>query len=111
LPPLIHRLRRTERWDRSGLLLVRWVGAVELAQQGRPFDLGRFFTAADEAIMGGADDLVGDRVERGARLLEGQLHRAGPLHAISGDKCRGDAGADDYIGLVVWGQAKLFGAR
>jgi hypothetical protein len=34
-------------------------------------------------------------VERGARLLEGELHRAGPLHTIGGDKGCGDARADD----------------
>ena len=77
------------------LLLVGRVDPVELAQQSRPFELGWFITAADGAVMGGADDIVGDRVEGGARLLEGQLHRAGPLHAIGGHKGRGDAGADD----------------
>ena len=89
------RLRRTERWDRPGLLLVGRVDLVELAQQSRPFELGWFITAAGGAIIGGADDLVGDRVEGGARLLEGELHRAGPLRAIGGDKRRGDACADD----------------
>ena len=50
---------------------------------------------AGEAIIGGGDDLLGDRVERRARLLEGELHRAGPLHAIGGDKGRADARSDD----------------
>ena len=79
----------------SGLLLVGRVNPVELAQQGRPFELGWFITAAGGAIMSGADDLVGDRVDGDARLLEGELHRAGPLHAIGGDKGRGNACADD----------------
>ena len=92
---LAHRLRKAERRDRSELLLVRLVDPVELAQQSRPFELGWFITAAGGAIIGGADDLVGDRMEGGARLLEGELHRAGPLHAIGGDKGRGDARADD----------------
>ena len=81
--------------DGPGLLLVGRVDPVELAQQGRPFELGWFITAAGGAIIGGADDLVGDRVERGARLLEGELHCAGPLHAVGGDKGRGNACADD----------------
>src|SRR5580704_18787322 len=54
----------------SGLLLVGRIDPIELAQQSRPFELGWFITAADGAIIGGADDLVGDRVEGGARLLE-----------------------------------------
>jgi hypothetical protein len=86
------------------LLLVGRVDPVELAQQSRPFELGWFITAADGAVMGGADDLVGDRVEGGARLLEGQLHRAGPLHAIGGHKGRGDAGADDQQTVVAQDQ-------
>ena len=77
------------------LLLVGRIDPVELAQQSRPFELGGFIAAADGTIMSGADDLIGDRVERGARLLEGELHRTGPLHAIGGDKGRGDACADD----------------
>src|SRR5205807_1443530 len=85
LPPLPTGSRERRRWDRPGLLLVGRVDPVELAQQSRPFVLGRFITAAGGAIIGGADDLVGDRVEGGARLLEGELHRAGPLHAIGGD--------------------------
>ena len=92
---LAHRLRRAERRNRPGLLLVGRVDPVELAQESRPFELGWFITAAGGTITSGADDLVGDGVERGARLLEGQLHRAGPLHAIGGHKGRGDAGADD----------------
>jgi hypothetical protein len=79
----------------SGLLLVGRIDPIELAQQSRPFELGWFIAAAGGAIMGGADDFVGDRVERGSRLLEGELHRAGPLHSIGGDKCRGYACADD----------------
>src|SRR6202047_4934035 len=89
------RLRRTERWDRAGLLLVGRVDPVELAQQSRPFELGWFITAAGGAVRGGADDLVGNRIKGGARLLEGELHRAGALHAIGGDKGRGSACADD----------------
>ena len=58
---LAHRLPRTERRDRAGLLLVGRVDPVELAQQSRPFELGWFITAAGGAIIGGADDLVGDR--------------------------------------------------
>ena len=92
---LAHRLRRTERRDRAGLLLVGRVDPIELAQQSRPFELGWFTTAAGSATIGGGGDLVGDRVERGARLLEGELHRAGPLHAVGGDKGGRDAGADD----------------
>ena len=58
------------------LLLVGRVDPVELAQQSRPFELGRFIRAAGGAIIGGADGLVGDRVERGARLLEGAQARS-----------------------------------
>ena len=65
----------------SGLLLVGRIDPIELAQQSRPFELGWFIAAAGGAIRGGDDDLVGDRVEGGPRLLEGELHRAGPLHA------------------------------
>ena len=72
----------------SHLLLVGRVDSVEFAQQSRPFVLGRFITAAGGTITSGTDDLVADWVERGARLLEGQLHRAGPLHAIGGLKLR-----------------------
>jgi hypothetical protein len=64
-----------QRWDRAGLPLVGGVDPVELAQQSRPFVFCRFITAASRTIMSGADDLVGDGVERGARLLEGELHR------------------------------------
>ena len=77
------------------LLLIGRVDPVELAQQSRPFELGWFVTAAGGSATGGGDDFVGDRMESGARLLEGELHRAGPLHAIGGDKGRGDAWADD----------------
>ena len=79
----------------SHLLLVGGVDSVEFPQQGRPFDFGWFSIAANGAIMGGGDDLVGDQVESGARLLEGELHCAGPLHAVGGDKGRGNACADD----------------
>jgi hypothetical protein len=58
------------RFRTSHLLLVGGVDSVELAQQSRPFELGWFITAADGAIIGGADDLVGDRVEGSARLLK-----------------------------------------
>ena len=78
-----------------GLLLVGRVDPVELAQQGRPFELGWFIAAAGGAIRGGDDDLVDDRVEGGPRLLKCELHRAGPFHSIGGDKGRGDACADD----------------
>src|SRR5258708_35119079 len=37
-------------------------------------------------VIGVADDLVGDRVELCTRLLEDELHRASPLHAIRRDK-------------------------
>jgi hypothetical protein len=92
---LAHRLRKAERSDRPGLLFVGRVDPVEFAQQSRPFELGWFITAARGAIIGGADDLVGNRVEGGPRLLEGELHRAGALHAIGGDKGGGNACADD----------------
>src|SRR6478672_4681023 len=104
LPPLIHRLRRTERWDRPGLLLVGRVDPVELAQQSRPFELGWFITAAGGTVRGGADDLVGNRIKGGARLLEGELHRAGPFHAVGGDKGRGDAWADDEQTVIAQDQ-------
>ena len=38
------------------LFLVGGVNSIELAQQGRPFDLGWFSIAANGAIMGGADE-------------------------------------------------------
>ena len=37
-------------------------------------------------------------------MLEGELHRAGPLHAIGGDKGRGDARADDQQTVVAQDQ-------
>src|SRR5438105_1849616 len=86
------------------LLLVGRVDSVEFAQQSRPFVLGRFFTAAGGTITSGADDLVADWVERGARLLEGQLHRAGPFHAIGGDKGCSNARADDQQTVVAQDQ-------
>src|SRR5260370_39285146 len=102
--PLPTGSRERRRWDGPGLLLVGRVDPVELAQQSRPFELGRFITAAGGAIIGGADDLVGDRVEGGARLLEGELHRAGPFHAIGGDKGRGDARANDQQTMIAQDQ-------
>ena len=79
-----------------GWLKIEAVDAIELSQQGQPFEVGRTIAAgAAIAGAGGADDRVVDRVELSARLLEGKLHRAGPLHAIGGDKSRGDARADD----------------
>ena len=77
------------------LLLIGRVDPVELAQQSRPFELGWFTMAASGTIIGGRDDFVGDRVEPRARLLEGELYRAGPLHAIGSDKGCSDARADD----------------
>jgi hypothetical protein len=70
------------RFRTSHLLLIGGVDSVEFAQQGRPFDFGWFSIAANGAIIGGGDGLVVDRVKRGTRLLEGELHRASPLHAI-----------------------------
>src|SRR3984893_2823873 len=102
---LAHRLRKAERRDRSELLLVRLVDPVDLAQQSRPFELGWFITAAGGTVRGGADDLVGNRVEGGPGLLEGELHRAGPFHAISGDKGRGDARAHDQQTVISQYQA------
>jgi hypothetical protein len=73
------------------LLLVGRVDPVELAQQSRPFELGWFITAADGAVMGGADDIVGDRVEGGARSLSGSptaasnACRRAHLFAVDGD--------------------------
>jgi len=55
-------------------------------------------------MIGGTDDLIGDRVERGARLLEGELHRASPLHTIRGDKGRGETFADDQQTVVAQDQ-------
>ena len=52
-------------------------------------------------VIGGADDLVADRVEFGARLLEGELHRARPLHAIGRDKGCGDACSDDQQAMIA----------
>jgi hypothetical protein len=98
---LTHRLRKAERRDRSELLLVRRVDPVEFAQQSRPFELGGFITAAGGTVRGGADDLVGNRVEGCPRLLEGELHRAGPFHAIGGDKGRGDARANDQQTVIA----------
>jgi hypothetical protein len=40
-------------------------------------------------------------MECGARLLEGELHRASPLHAIRRDKRRGDAGPDDQQAVIA----------
>src|ERR1700756_2283760 len=86
---------RSSEWHRHQLLLVGRVDPVELAQQSRPFELGWFTTVAGGAIISGGGDLVGDRVETPARLLEGELYRAGPLHAIGSDKGCSDARADD----------------
>src|SRR5437868_8729687 len=86
------------------LFLVRSVNSIEFAQQSRPFELGWFITAAGGAIVGGADDLVGDWVDGGARLLEGELHRAGPFHAIGGDKGRGDARGNDQQTVIAQNQ-------
>src|ERR1700747_453785 len=87
------------------LLLVGRVDAVELAQESRPFELGRIIASASEAdpgiVTGGADDLVRDRVELCTRLLEGELHRASPLHAIRRDKRRRDAGPDDQQAVIA----------
>src|ERR1700738_5614035 len=86
------------------LLFGGRVDAVKLAQQGRPFELGRIIAASGEGysgiVIGGTDDLVGDRVELGSRLLEGELHRASPLHAIRRDKGGGDAGPDDQQAMI-----------
>jgi hypothetical protein len=68
------------------LLLVGRVNPVELAQQSRPFELGWFITAAGGRTIGGGDDFVRDRVKFSARLLECELHRAGPLHAMVATK-------------------------
>jgi hypothetical protein len=62
-------------------------------------------------MIGGVDDLVGDRVEGGARLLEGELHRAGPRHRQlirpSRDKARRLGGVS--CGLDHSGNAADFG--
>jgi hypothetical protein len=52
-------------------------------------------------VKGGADDLVADRMELGARLLEGELHRACPLHAVGREEGRGDARPDDQQAVVA----------
>src|SRR5216683_3902208 len=88
-----------------GLLLVGRIDAVELTQEGRPFELGPITASAGGAnpsiVVGSADDLVADRVELRARLLEGELHRASPLHAIGRDKGRGDARPDDQQAVIA----------
>src|SRR5438128_310163 len=98
-------LRRPQTLQSRALLLVGWVDAVELAQQSRPFEPGRIIAAASEAkpgiVTGSADDLAADRVEVSTRLLEGELHRASPLHAIRRDKGRGDAGPDDQQAVIA----------
>src|SRR5271166_4674836 len=88
----------------STLLLVGGGDPVELAQQSRPFELGWFATAANGALICGGDGLVVDRVKRGTRLLECELHRAGPLHAIGGDKGCSNACADDQQAMIAQDQ-------
>ena len=57
--------------------------------------------APPSIIKGGADDLAADRMELRARLLEGELDRACPLHAVGRDKGRGDARPDDQQAVVA----------
>ena len=49
--------------------------------EGDPYLDFSTLTPDQKAVIGGADDLVGNRVEGRPRLLEGKLHRAGPFHA------------------------------
>jgi len=44
---------------------------------------------------------IADRVKLSARLLEGELHRASPLHAIRRDKGLGEARPDEDIYLPL----------
>jgi hypothetical protein len=93
----------------SPLLLVGRVNPVELAQQGRPFELAWLITPAVGAIESGGDDLVGDRVERRARLLEGELHRAASraLFTPGAASSRSRIGAPEYRVAVVCGNRRL----
>src|SRR5712691_11397536 len=88
----------------AALLFVRRVETVELAQQRWPVERV-WVVAAGGAGPGpgiaGADDRVGKRVELGARLLEGELHRAGALHAVGCDKRLGDRAADDEEAVIA----------
>jgi hypothetical protein len=73
---------------------------------GPAFELDGIIAAAagganPALVIGGADDRVGDWVELGARLLEGELHRTSPLHAVGCNKGRGDAGADDQQAVIA----------
>src|SRR6266446_8055730 len=85
------------------LFLVGRVDAVELAQQGRPFELGRIIAAAAGRAYAvrGVDGLVAVRVERSTRLLEGKLHRTSPLHAIGRDKGRSDGRPDNQQTVIA----------
>src|ERR1700730_6876173 len=48
-----------------------------------------------------ADGRLGERVELGARLLKGELHRAGTLHPVGRDKGFGDTAPDDEQAVIA----------
>jgi hypothetical protein len=64
-------------------IIARTIGRCRRAcGVGQPFKLGPIIAAADNPVPGigicDADNLIADRAEFGARLLESELYRANP---------------------------------
>src|SRR4029077_19751130 len=98
------RARRALRSPPARLFLVGWIDAVEFTQQCRPVEFVRIVAACGACTRFGiarADDRLGERVELGARLLKGQLHRAATLHRVGRDKGFGDSAPDDEQAVIA----------